>query len=928
MPDHDQPHTHSSADGSFPWPDSIDLTGDYSVHVPAAPRSVAPPASPPPLSAGRYQLLDEIAHGGMGVIWRATDITLGREVAIKVLLDKFAPNSGTAHRFEAEARITAQLQHPAIPPVHDYGTLPDGRLFLAMKLIKGRTLEELLRQRSDPAAERGRFVAVFEQVCQAVAYAHAHQVIHRDLKPGNVMVGSFGEVQVMDWGLAKVLTEKSVPASADTDSGETVGGTIIHGSDVDGSDASFTQAGSILGTLAYMPPEQAAGEIGKVDQRSDAFGLGAILTVILTGAPPYVGRDTEVVRVMAIRGDLAACLARLDSSGAEPELVALCKRCLAFAPADRPLDAGAVAKKVASFRAATEERARAAEKERAAAEARATEQWKRRRWQAAVAAAIVLIFALLGVGAWWRDRQAGEREKDRAVAAERDRQEALAVLNHAEEVLATADLATADLALAQAESRIGQDSPADISALLATARRDRDLVRDLREIDDMGWAPGDISMPEPAAMSRRYRAVFSRYGLDLSGTDPDAAADAVLASRVSAALIAGLSEWFSVDPKGPNLLLLLDRLDPDADRAAIRAAIQAGDVDRVKALVKALDGAKVPAWFAASIGFHPMVPQADGVRLMAAAWRTHPSDYVLAYRSSHRLWGLWDRRAEVLAWAKVAVALRPDSPFAHNQLGHAWRAMRESSEAEASARRAIELGRNYPKFAGAYVGLGSVMLDKGDWDGAEASYRAAHAIDPSDGGILFNLGVVHERRGDLVGAEEWYRKGVAIAPTNARNRQGIDRVVQNRAKLVRLDEIVAGRAKPATPAETVDFAILATQPPRRRYGLAVRLYSKAFAAHPALADPYRYWAACDAVRAATGKDVEMPALGVEEWGYFTGLALRWLRADLAHGTSQAKDPKRQQEVRDQLTDWKNESVLAPVRDPGWLAEMSPSDRKA
>jgi WD40 repeat protein len=259
-----------------------------------------------------------------------------------------------------------------------------------MKLIKGRTLEELLRKRADPSADRGRFVAVFEQVCQAVAYAHVHQVIHRDLKPGNIMVGSFGEVQVMDWGLAKVLTGTAVPAAADTDLGETVGETRIRDSDADGSDPSFTQAGSILGTLAYMPPEQAAGEIHKVDQRSDVFGLGAILKVILTGKPPYFDPDTEVVRVMAIRGDLAACLARLDGCGAEPELVALCKRCLAFAPADRPQDAQVVAKEVARFRAAAEERARAAEKERAAAEVKAAEQRKRRRWQAAGAALLVL----------------------------------------------------------------------------------------------------------------------------------------------------------------------------------------------------------------------------------------------------------------------------------------------------------------------------------------------------------------------------------------------------------------------------------------------------------------------------------------------------------------------------------------------------------
>jgi tetratricopeptide (TPR) repeat protein len=381
-----------------------------------------PPAAPPSLSE-RYALLADIAHGGMGVIWRATDTTLGREVAIKVLQDKFTPDSAAARRFAAEARITAQLQHPAIPPVHDYGKLPDDRPFLAMKLIKGRTLEELLRQRSDPAVDRGRFLAVFEQVCQAVAYAHAHQVIHRDLKPGNVMVGGFGEVQVMDWGLAKVLTGAAVPAAPEGDLGETIAGTLIRGSDADGTEVSHTQAGSILGTLANMPPEQAAGEIANVDQRSDVFGLGAMLAVILTGRPPYVGPDTEVLRVMAIRGDLAACLARLDGCGAEAELVALCKRCLAFGPADRPRDAGAVAEEIAGLRAAAEERARTAERERAAAEARAAEQRRKRRWQLAAAGTVVLalLAGLGGLGAFLRAqaqanadlRAANQREHER-----------------------------------------------------------------------------------------------------------------------------------------------------------------------------------------------------------------------------------------------------------------------------------------------------------------------------------------------------------------------------------------------------------------------------------------------------------------------------------------------------------------------------------
>ena len=160
-----------------------------------SPAEGSPAACPAP--SGRYALLDEIARGGMGVIYRATDTALGREVAVKVLHERFAPDSGTARRFADEARIAAQLQHPAIPPVHELGTLADGRPFLAMKLIKGQTLEDLLRGRPEVSAERGRFLAVFEQVCQAIAYAHAHSVLHRDLKPANIMVGSFGEVQVI-----------------------------------------------------------------------------------------------------------------------------------------------------------------------------------------------------------------------------------------------------------------------------------------------------------------------------------------------------------------------------------------------------------------------------------------------------------------------------------------------------------------------------------------------------------------------------------------------------------------------------------------------------------------------------------------------------------------------------------------------------------
>ena len=350
------------------------------------------------MSPPGYELLDEIGRGGMGVVYRARDLALDRDVAVKLLAERYAADSPAAQRFVSEARITGQLQHPGIPAVHQVGALTDGRPFLAMKLIKGSTLAAILKQGTDAASESGRLLAIFEAVCQAVGYAHAHRVIHRDLKPANVMVGAFGEVQVMDWGVAKALGDNtSSIAEALADEETKVWSEVRAKPELE----SHTEAGSLIGTPAFIPPEQALGEIDKVNERADVFGLGAVLTMILTGDPPYVGDSFESVRVQAVRGKLEDCFARLDRSGAEPELVALCKKCLAFEPADRPANAGAVAAAVAGLRAAADERARRAELERvrvegeqATADARSAERRKRRRL--ALGATAVVVVAVVG----------------------------------------------------------------------------------------------------------------------------------------------------------------------------------------------------------------------------------------------------------------------------------------------------------------------------------------------------------------------------------------------------------------------------------------------------------------------------------------------------------------------------------------------------
>ncbi|MHC4130205.1 MAG: serine/threonine-protein kinase [Planctomycetota bacterium] len=168
-----------------------------------------------PGGGARYERLDEIARGGMGVIIRSHDNDLGRDVAMKVLQSRHADNEAMVRRFVEEAQIAGQLQHPGVLTVYELGLQPDRRPYFTMRLIKGRTLAELLDERSLPDQDRRRFRTIFERTCQTMAYAHARGVIHRDLKPANVMVGNFGEVQVVDWGLAKLLPRDGDDAATD-----------------------------------------------------------------------------------------------------------------------------------------------------------------------------------------------------------------------------------------------------------------------------------------------------------------------------------------------------------------------------------------------------------------------------------------------------------------------------------------------------------------------------------------------------------------------------------------------------------------------------------------------------------------------------------------------------------------------------------------
>jgi serine/threonine-protein kinase len=247
----------------------------------------------PDLSGTRYELRELIARGGMGAVYAAEDGKLNRRVALKVL-DSTGAAPELTQRLIREARILAQLEHPGIVPVHDVGQLPDGRVFYTMKFVEGARLDKFVAQISS-LPERLR---LFLRICDAVAFAHARGVLHRDLKPANVMVGSFGEVLVMDWGLAKIVQEASasaetILASAKKEQGEEETQSTV-----------VTGHGTVMGTPGYMSPEQARGETEKIDSRSDVFSLGALLKFVAGISSPIgntsMPRPLEAIRSKAM----------------------------------------------------------------------------------------------------------------------------------------------------------------------------------------------------------------------------------------------------------------------------------------------------------------------------------------------------------------------------------------------------------------------------------------------------------------------------------------------------------------------------------------------------------------------------------------------------------------------------------------------------
>ena len=342
----------------------------------------------------RYELEKQVGTGGIGVVWRVYDLQSERPLAIKLLHLELRQNEHANSRLLREALLTGKLQHPGIPPVYDHGEFDSGAYFV-MKLVEGNTLETILKDREEHGNTE-RYLGLFVQIAQTLAYAHSQGVVHRDVKPHNVMVGRFGEVQLMDWGMAKQLGD-DVRNEVGSNRGADDTQEIIRELDSRTPAMSgLTRDGDIVGTPSYMSPEQARGELELIDQRSDVFGLGAILYQILTFERLFEGKTASEVLEKCARGELEHAWAKLEAMPDRPEIVNLCRKCLCPDPSERPSDAEEVSDIVAKYLSSLQEKLQNAEVAKAQTETLRIEGQKRQRMFLGMLS-IIACFALSGL---------------------------------------------------------------------------------------------------------------------------------------------------------------------------------------------------------------------------------------------------------------------------------------------------------------------------------------------------------------------------------------------------------------------------------------------------------------------------------------------------------------------------------------------------
>jgi len=678
---------------------------------------------------GDYRVVRELGRGGMGVVYEATQISLNREVALKLVDAREEPENRGGYRpfgaglatpgdpellerFVEEAQIGGQLQHPGIVPVYEMGLLTDGRRYFTMKLVKGRTLAAMLSDRRSVDEDRARFLNIFEAACQAIAYAHSNSVLHRDLKPSNIMVGAFGEVQVVDWGLSKVLSNRTRTRrrGLPTDDHEKV-------ETADRRPESLnSRAGNVLGTPAYMSPEQARGEVDQIDKRTDVFGLGAILCEILTGGPPHAAKGSGAhVLQQAARSEVGDAHARIENSIAAPNLKQLCIMALAADRNERPRDAGQLARAIHDHLSNLEQRAH---------QDRLNAERSRRQTQLSLLGGLFLLLAVVGGGTgWWMvQNESRKRHKDvletlDAVGVDVLRHERAGDLERALESARSGVLLTqsADAGpdLRQKASELFSSTEERWLAeqeRIALVDRERQFLAVVEQLSDRFLLPADSSRWNE--INAEYDEAFRSIGVELDSGKVEDVLSAYWATPLGIKLALVFDDWARLLRSTRNAnrragrLTDYDRdhdielltgiglaLDPDPTRASIREALLAGNTAELMELARQAEivNSSPDTLILLTGALREFGESNLDLRLTMLAANHYPSSFPLLFAAGNLNIEIPGGLRKAESYLRAAVAIRPDLPIVHGRLALALSRSGDSVGAINVVERAMDL---------------------------------------------------------------------------------------------------------------------------------------------------------------------------------------------------------------------------------------------
>ncbi|MCB9547825.1 MAG: protein kinase [Myxococcales bacterium] len=742
--------------------------------------SVRPPFLDEALGAeipGRYEPLGPLGEGGIGVVTRVHDQHVGRVVALKTLKSAAATAEGrlglTAAeiRFLDEARITGQLEHPGVVPVHEVGRRPDGALYYTMRHVRGRTLAEAL---DTPAlSDRLRLLPRLIALCQTVAFAHARGVIHRDLKPANVMLGDFGETIVLDWGLAKLAGMAPRP----------------QGPAPSALRADETGAGNVLGTPAYMSPEQAQGDPERVDARSDVYSLGVILYELLAGRVPFVADTVSALTARVLSAPLPSPAAL--EPACPPELAAVALRALARDPADRYPDAAAMVADLVAFE----------EGGLVSAHRYGLRDWLRRLVRRRSRELVMGLVLLASIGAtWWF------RGVEAARAAERETEaEARLVAREAEAVIqqvrrgsdatgfdvaafrliarrspvveyrlvAALGEGSRDVRRLAARALGGMGSAVGVQALVAHLEGERDEGVRVEIIRALG-ALGDPAAEDAVYRARKAAGPGSRLWLDTAaayrmipalGVPPDRLRDADAWVDLGVALtgkgredeaLRAFNAALAIAPSSPRGLL--NRGRAYSHRRRYRRAL--ADLDAALAARPDLVSGHVAR-------AHINQRRGDVTWALAdldTALSTGEPPDLEALRARTELFLAVGRAGAARADLDRLLALDPESPHSLAVDGLYWRAV---GDLDRAADRLTAAAAADETRAATWLARGRVLRQRGEVDAARADLDRAIALDPELEGALAERADLALRLGDVAAARLDLDRAVAQHPDDA-----------------------------------------------------------------------------------------------------------------------------------------------------------------